>query len=234
MSEKYCHRCRETKPTSAFSPNKFGRDGLHSLCKDCKNLRGRLKWRGDLPPEDTLTHNGQTLSARKCSVCSAVYPAHADFFSPAKRGRFGLSGECKPCVNERAKQRQRLPSVRNRINERFRKRYAEEPALRIRFRISVAMRRSLAGAKGQRKWQSLVGYSTDELKAHLERQFTNGMSWDRFLAGEIEIDHILPVASFSYKTEDDPEFRACWALPNLRPMWASGNRRKRHARLHLI
>lgn len=234
MTEKHCHRCEQTKPVSAFSPNKLGRDGFHSLCKECKNLRGRLKWAGAIPPRPLLTHAGGEYEARTCSVCKGDFPAHPDFFSPAKRGKFGLAGECKPCVNERAKRRQKQRSVRDRINANFRQRYARDPSLRLRFRISVAMRSSLRGRKDFEQWQDLVGYTAEDLRQHLERQFLSGMTWQAFLAGRIEVDHIIPVASFDFTKPDDDDFKACWALANLRPLWTTDNRKKRDRRFHLV
>ena len=66
-----------------------------------------------------------------------------------------------------------------------------------------------------------MGYTVAELRVHLERQFKRGMTWDRFCAGEIHIDHIRPLSSFDLSNPD--ELRAAWALPNLRPLWAKDN-----------
>lgn len=52
------------------------------------------------------------------------------------------------------------------------------------------------------------------------------MTWDKVFGGEIHIDHIVPVSAFSIRDAGDPDFAACWALSNLRPMWAKDNRRK--------
>jgi hypothetical protein len=57
------------------------------------------------------------------------------------------------------------------------------------------------------------------------------MSWDNI--GDWHIDHIVPLASFTFSSADDPEFRAAWALTNLRPLWAADNMRK-HARREFL
>lgn len=72
--------------------------------------------------------------------------------------------------------------------------------------------------------QTMLGYSIADLKRHLERQFVGGMNWGRFMAGEIHIDHIIPQASFNL--EDEDQWRKCWCLSNLRPMWAKDNLQK--------
>lgn len=70
----------------------------------------------------------------------------------------------------------------------------------------------------------LVGYSVDELMMHLEKRFEPGMSWDNY--GEWHMDHRIPKTAFNYETVDDIDFKRCWALENLRPMWAKENMRK--------
>lgn len=66
-----------------------------------------------------------------------------------------------------------------------------------------------------------LGYSLSELKSHIEKSFERGMNWSRFSAGEIHIDHIIPLSTFNL--EDDAELRRAFALTNLRPMWAKAN-----------
>lgn len=77
-----------------------------------------------------------------------------------------------------------------------------------------------------------LGYTVSELKLHIERQFTKGMDWDAFAVGLIHLDHIVPVRSFDLSK--DEEVRACWAMTNLRPLWAKENIVKGGERLHLI
>jgi hypothetical protein len=89
-----------------------------------------------------------------------------------------------------------------------------------------------SGRKGRSKTFDLLGYSPADLARHLERQFLKGMTWENH--GEWHIDHILPVASFQYQTFHDPDFRAAWALTNLRPMWATNNLSKGAKRLTLL
>ena len=50
------------------------------------------------------------------------------------------------------------------------------------------------------------------------------MSWDNY--GEWHIDHILPDSSFYYVSTEDDEFKKCWALSNLQPLWAIDNLKK--------
>jgi len=89
-----------------------------------------------------------------------------------------------------------------------------------------------AGVKRRRKWESLVGYNTAELMAHLERQFVKGMSWEnRHLW---HVDHVTPLRLFSYTTAECPDFKRAWALANLRPLWKRHNLIKQGRRTHLL
>ena len=99
-------------------------------------------------------------------------------------------------------------------------------------RMSTAIRLSLTGGKKQQRWERLVGYTGADLKLHIERQFLKGMSWVNM--ADWHIDHIVPKSSFTYSSPEDESFKACWALTNLRPLWAKDNLSKSDARTHLI
>ena len=66
-----------------------------------------------------------------------------------------------------------------------------------------------------------MGYTGKELYKHIESLFTDGMSWDNM--GDWHIDHIRPVASFNFTTTECEDFKKCWALENLQPLWAKDN-----------
>ena len=70
--------------------------------------------------------------------------------------------------------------------------------------------------KNQRTFE-ILPYTVDELKTHLEQQFTDGMTWDNY--GEWHVDHILPLSSFQFTTINDFDFIKAWSLNNLRPLW---------------
>jgi hypothetical protein len=65
-----------------------------------------------------------------------------------------------------------------------------------------------------------IGCSQEELKLHIEKQFTFDMSWDN--AGEWHVDHKIPLSS-----AETPEemYRLCH-YTNLQPMWALDNIKK--------
>jgi hypothetical protein len=104
-------------------------------------------------------------------------------------------------------------------------------AMRSSMRRAFTVKR-LSADKDRRRWEVLVGYTAHELRAHIEKKFTGRMSWKNY--GKWHVDHIIPVSSFSFQSVDDPDFRACWALTNLRPIWGPVNRRKAAKRTLLV
>ena len=118
------------------------------------------------------------------------------------------------------------------MNHAKRERRKQNPAFTLNERMSAGIRQSLKNGKQGYRWEQLAGYTVDELKRHLERQFLKGMSWDNM--GEWHIDHIVPLSSFQYESFDDPAFKACWDLANLRPLWAKDNLSKNNRRFYLI
>ena len=108
--------------------------------------------------------------------------------------------------------------------ERFaevRARQRENPKWRLNNSMRVGIYNSLKSGKNGFSWESLVGYSLDDLIAHLEPLFRPGMTWDNH--GEWHIDHIKPISHFDFETYKDPEFLECWSLWNLQPLWATEN-----------
>ena len=69
-----------------------------------------------------------------------------------------------------------------------------------------------------------MDYTPNELIEHLERQFIDGINWENY--GEWDIDHIRPISSFIFKSSEDEEFKKCWSLENLQPMWGIDNIKK--------
>ncbi len=72
--------------------------------------------------------------------------------------------------------------------------------------------------------EQLLGYTICELMKSIESKFTEGMSWEVFKSGAIHIDHLIPQAAFNLN--DDEQWRKCWSIENLQPLWAADNLKK--------
>tara|TARA_R100000700_G_C3169275_1_gene144055 strand:+ start:40 stop:1026 length:987 start_codon:yes stop_codon:yes gene_type:complete len=95
---------------------------------------------------------------------------------------------------------------------------------RIRSRLTRALRKNVKNIS--ENWPTELEFTSEDLMNHFESLFTEKMNWYEFNKGNIHIDHIRPVASFNQKQLEDTtseDFKKCWALENLQPLWASDN-----------
>ena len=248
----------------AFAVLNRSRDGLASWCRLClraANQRRRedpaVKERERLASKErrrTPEYEARKKTPEFLEACRAR--------DRKRRANSATLSRIRKLARESA--RKRFPANKDEINKRRRERYRNDRAFREKvlarkkrngrewWRKANAKRRSTvegkingrisariwqclkatSGGKQRRRWEALVGYSTDDLKAHLERQFVKGMSWENM--GKWHIDHIVPLSSFQFAGPDDPEFRAAWALTNLRPLCASENIKKHSLRTLLL
>jgi len=95
----------------------------------------------------------------------------------------------------------------------------------INYKISCYLRTRIWGAlKNNSKSKStmrLVGCSIDFFRCYYESKFTEGMSWEKVMNGEIHCDHRRPCASFDLSKPS--EQRKCFHYTNLQPLWAKDN-----------
>lgn len=108
--------------------------------------------------------------------------------------------------------------------ERRRERYKTDPVFRIycnaRSKITCALKRG--GNQKTGTTESLTGCTILELKAHLESQFKDGMSWENKHLWHI--DHKRSCASFDLS--DPAQVQKCFHYSNLQPLWGKENREK--------
>ncbi len=111
---------------------------------------------------------------------------------------------------------------RERVNAAMRLRNSTpEGKIEVAIRNATKRIKGRGGAKPDSSIR-LLGCTVDEARAHVERQFLPGMSWDNH--GKWEIDHVRPISSFDL---NDPEqVRACAHYTNLQPLWLADNRAK--------
>lgn len=92
---------------------------------------------------------------------------------------------------------------------------------KLRSNISSYMSSKLSERDGKSKLEHL-DWSIEELMKHLESKFVEGMSWDNY-GSMWHVDHIVPDSWFQYSSVKDEEFKRCWSLSNLQPLWADKN-----------
>ncbi len=123
---------------------------------------------------------------------------------------------------ENIKKKNKLNSKK--IREHRRKHYNKRKSDN-KFRILINMRNRMSKAI-KRKYKcsnttELISCSIEDLKSHLEQQFSEGMTWDNYGARGWHIDHIKPCAAFDLT--DQEQQRECFHYTNLQPLWESEN-----------
>lgn len=146
-----------------------------------------------------------------CTKCCKL--KSSDKFYKDSRDKTGLRSECKDCSN--------LYFTKYRKTDSYR-------LSQKKYKHSDGIYNSLKKNKKGRKWESLVGYTLNDLMIHLEKQFKPWMSWENWGKGKEKwnIDHIKPKSLFHYTSPEDKEFKECWALSNLQPLEEIENIRK--------
>lgn len=106
--------------------------------------------------------------------------------------------------------------------------YSKMPKNKVHRAIKDGIRWALIrskGKKGGQSWESMVDYTTKDLMKHLEKLFKPGMTWDNY-GSKWHIDHKIPVSAFNFTTPEHSDFKKCWALSNLQPLWKIDNLKK--------
>jgi hypothetical protein len=200
MTTKKCTKCGETKSTNEFHKSSAGKHGVIGQCKTCRNETNKAWRENNREKYLATTRTYRENNREKCRAACKVWRDN----NKEKIAGYHRSKES--------------------VNAYMRKRRAEDKGFRLldslRTRLNQAIRRSPKADTTR----NLLGCTTEELCAHLESQFTDGMSWDNYGRLGWHIDHITPCASFDLS--DPEQQRECFHYTNLQPLWWQDNRRK--------
>lgn len=223
MINKVCNKCDETKSIFRFSKNGNHPNGdirYRSFCKDCIIIISKeyRKTKVEHQREYSKQYYLRTKETRKQkreSFTKKWYEKNKErCCCNAKNWRKNNPEKIKQIEDRHAAKR--LSTIKGKLSNH----------------MANAIRRKIKGIKLRKHWENIVGYSYLELRNHLESLFRDGMSWQNY--GQWHIDHIIPISFFDYKSFNDVEFKMCWRLENLQPMWAKENIRKRNKILKLV
>lgn len=204
---------RETTATRRaidLTSNRFGRLSVISQTRE-RDRHGKVLWNClcDCGKQKIATTSALTKGSVRSCGC--------------------LRSEMMRALGQSSKQSDpvsRTPAYRSALRKKIR----SSPTVAAAERVSRMLAWGLAsvGAVKRGRTFEFLGYSPLELRQHIERQFTRGMSWDN--RSEWEIDHIIPISSAI--SSDD--VRALNQLHNLRPLWKNENNAKKNSRVFLI
>jgi len=228
-----CNTCGNDKDESQFGTYK--KIYKRKKCNECRRQED-ADYRNKKPKNGYKNKFCVLDGFKYCTTCSEILPVD-DFTSWTlnKTGVDYFKSSCKKCRraveykndyknnNERYKKSAKSYVERNREKVRENRRaYESEKRKDHIYRLNLAMYGSISRAmkcgstRSKTKMMKGMPWSTAELARHLERQFEKWMNWENY-GKEWVVDHIIPISSFSYSSEHDDDFIACWSLTNLRP-----------------
>jgi len=211
IKHKTCTKCFIEKQIDKFSVYKRGLFGVKTVCKKCDSIRGK-----------------QYNIDNKDRIKASQKQYYID--NKEKRDAYQKEYNIKHRNEINTRNKKYNAKHRDEMNAYYRKynnhRYKTDMHFKINKNIRTAIRNSLKGNKDGKHWEDIVGYTLIDLKRHLEKQFTEGMTWKNHERYGWHIDHKVPVNAFNFTKPEHEDFKKCWALSNLQPMWSEDNMSK--------
>jgi len=228
---KWCNKCKQNKKKGEFYKNKYQNEGLCTSCIKCyvsssleyyyKNKEKILKYNkteGYLYHKEYYQKNKDIIKKQ----AKEHYLVNIDKILKRQQEYSKTEKYQKNCKERRLKNKDER-AIWWRKYKKERRKTDIKYKLNDNFRSLVSA--SLKGNKLGKRWSSLVGYGSNELKEHLEKQFDNKMNWDNY-GSYWWVDHIKPVSLFNFIQPEDKEFKDCWSLSNLQPLEKIANIKK--------
>ena len=209
---KLCRICNINKSVDDFykTSNGGGKYGVGSTCKECQGKKNKLY-------RDT---NKDVIKKKRDEIYQnpddrkKVREYQNNYYQKNK-------DKLLPALLERQKKN------REKINERNRKRYNEDPLFKLKHNIKRAILKNLNGEIKKDSTVNILGCSINEFKIYIESMWEEWMTWDnygKYLKGSKnfgwDIDHIIPISSA--KTIE--EVLKLNHYTNLRPLCSYNNR----------
>jgi hypothetical protein len=210
LKTKKCSKCGQIKSINEFGKNKRIKSGLSSWCKDCL-AKYNKQWHISNPKYykqyyiDNLEERKEYNRQWYIDKSEKVKECHKRYY-----------------INNLKQFKEKHRQWRKN-NPGYQKQRLLNPTYKLSKNISNLIYLSLKGNKNGWHWEIIVNYTLKDLIAHLENQFREGMTWDNYGKYGWHIDHRRPISSFNFTSYNDPEFKECWALKNLQPLWAKEN-----------
>ena len=234
MQTKLCSKCKEVKPIEDFYRKKRHKDGYNSHCKECINKQNieycrnhieelekyrKIYYKDNLERTKKNTKKWKKANPEKYrEQQKKYYKNHIEYFKEYSKDNVEKINKL------RRKRRKNNPEKTRKIDKIRYKIRSRNSTYRLSHIISGSINHSLKSKKNGLHWEDLVNFTLKELMAHLKKQFKPGMTFNNH--GKWHIDHKIPKSLFKFESYKDPEFKECWALENLQPLWWWENLRK--------
>ena len=237
---KTCSRCKEEKELSEFYINKYSKGGFRKECKICKN-KVQKNW--ELNNKEKIKevkkkyhiNNKEKIKERSKEYRLnnkekiKEYRLNNQEYSKEYSKEYRLNNKEKINekgniyrLNNKEKAKEYRLNNKEKANKRFRERKLINPLFKLRFNIrnNILSAIKRQGFTKKTKTYQILGCAFEEFKQHLEKQFTEGMTWKN--QGEWHLDHIYPVSL----AKDEEELIRLNHYTNFQPLWAEDNLKK--------
>lgn len=225
--------CGEEKPLTEFAVEKNNKtDGRRSSCKVCTNQRIRQYFIDN--PEKKKESDKRAYEENKAKKLAQkkeyylrkkeeILVKRKEYHSANKEVKNQKSREYREKHLEKIKNYNR-EYQRDRAQEMSRKRAQRinsDPLSIFKERIRLLIKGGFYRLKKGKpsSTNQIIGADWETARDHIVSQFKDGMTWEAFVAGEIHIDHIKPLASAT--CEED--IIALNHYTNLQPLWCLDN-----------
>lgn len=238
-THKVCKHCKEKKPFIEYQKAGGGK-WYQPYCKVCDSLRKKT-WHED--NKDRLKEKSKTYYQKVGKYKYTPHPRKLKTREEIRVSRLAYSR--LPHVKQKKSVADKLYREKNidKILEK-KKKYQEsgratemakkwqviktrtDPQYKIkknmRTRIRFALKRGAAYKSDSTI--NLLGCTVPFYIEYFQSLFTDGMTWEKFLSGEIVIDHVKPCKLFDLTKES--EQRECFNYKNTQPLWMMDNLKK--------
>lgn len=228
---KICTICNLERTLNLFGKKSKSPDGLSPWCKECKKLKDKEHY--SLKKIEILKKANNYYQTNKSKVLTkrslkkeSINEYNKKWKQESKEhiSEYNLKYRIEHLSEIKEQRKQYRKINKNKINQYSKNKLKTDPLFKLSKRLRGRLRDFLQnnGKKfGKRKIEKYLGCTLEELKNHLEKQFTETMSWDNY--GPVwHIDHYIPLKSA--KTEDQMYQLCHWT--NLKPLEASLNYQK--------
>lgn len=204
MLTKYCTKCKKEKTISQFSK---GND-INNLTYWCKNCQKEYR-----------SKHKKIINRRS----KRYYQEHKEIKKYQQKRKERMKKYYQK-HKIKIKKHNRIYRKLHKKENNFRSKIRREKDINFKLGGNLRNRiiKVLRDINKSKSTLRLIGCSIEELKKHLKKKFTKGMTFENY--GKWHIDHIKPCAKFNLSKVS--EQLKCFHYTNLQPLWAKDNLRK--------
>lgn len=201
---KKCNKCGIEKNINEYYSNKYGKNGLNSVCKTCKNKKlkeyyEKNKDKIKIVEKEYREKNKDKIGIRK---------KKNNIENPEKAKAY--REKIKPWMSEYMR-KYKSERMKNDLEFKLRQ------TIGSRFRIDIK-------TQSVKKTCKMFAYTNIHVSEYIDH-FKKDPLWIDYMSGlDIHIDHIVPASAFDLK--NSIEIKKCYSLKNLRLLYAKDNMSK--------